>query len=1062
MKRRFLFPLLLLAALGLVGSASAEVTITELAAVNLDGPEDKDEDFSPWIEVYNDSEEETNLKGWYLTNDPENPTKWEIPNLKVPASGYSLIYMSGKDYGSLFSLEVHASFKLSTGTDYLALVQADGQTIAQAYEDIPKQRAGFSYGLDENGEYTFFQIETPLAANRTPVAGFVSDTKFSVDRGFYDEPIQVEITTDTPDAIIYYSTNGREPSKGSLFSGPIEHIYEGPITIDQTTVLRAAAFKKGLGQSNVDTQTYLFTSDVAEQPDMDMSYVSDWASQMDAALKAVPTISIAIDDDEHLIKRGQGQTRFEGTTLNDYESKVSVEWLNSDGAEGFQTDAGVSRFGGYYTDHGKYSYRFQFRKEYGTAKLKYPVFRNHENGRAPAEEFDSLNLRSGSHDMQARGAYMSNRFVDDSMLEMGGIAPHGRFVHVYINGSYNGQYHLRERWNAAMLSSYFGGDESDYDAINRNDNFQQDAKAFDGNQDYWKEVEQLAREPSPWEALQGHVDIKDFYEFMMVWSSGNSESEMQAVGSKALGVPFTFYMKDADGWLIKSSHRGGRGRFTTRGPGAFNTELLAERHPDHQMFLADLVHKHFTNGGAMTPEQTIPRLQRRVDEIETSFIAESARWRKYKPHAWYKYQQDIMDRHFSTLADNMLDMFKGINVYPDDIQAPKPNRRGGRIEPGFAFKMAAGSLFSPERGEFWYTLDGSDPRLPGGVRSDTAIQYDREGPGLELNETVTVKARTFKSSLFSNGIWSPLMETTFHIGKKPEAGDLVISEIHYRPASPNDEEIAAGFTKRSVFEFIELYNRTDTVVSLLDIALTNGVRFEFADAEVMDLAPGKAAVVVANREAFEHRYGTGLPVAGEFAGFKLSDSGERLRLSLLDGQVLQDMRYNDKEPWPEEPDGTGPSLTLKDPRVMDGYSPADWYASETAGGSPGTLESSDPDDVDQDGDGLTALIEEALGSSDTDAASGPANMAIEHRAFEIDGNTDSYWAFETTSNAVAETFVYEMEVSPDLKVWESSNATFEQVSSPQAPAERLTWRSKAPIQELDGTVLFVRLRVTRQ
>ena len=63
MKRQSLFPLLLILALGLVVSSSAEVTITELTAINLTGPEDKDEDLSSWIEVYNDSEEETNLKG---------------------------------------------------------------------------------------------------------------------------------------------------------------------------------------------------------------------------------------------------------------------------------------------------------------------------------------------------------------------------------------------------------------------------------------------------------------------------------------------------------------------------------------------------------------------------------------------------------------------------------------------------------------------------------------------------------------------------------------------------------------------------------------------------------------------------------------------------------------------------------------------------------------------------------------------------------------------------------------------------------------------------------------
>ncbi len=1070
MKRLSLHPVILIAAvvLGPIASSPADLTITELTAINLDGPEDKDGDLSAWIEVHNTSDEDTDLEGWYLTNDPDDLIKWKIPRRKVPAKGYALVFVSGKDFGSLFQPEVHASFKFAIDTEYLALVQPDGETIAHAYEDLPNQRSGFSYGIDDAGEQTFFQKATPLSANQDPIAGFVSDTKFTVDRGFYDEPFEVEITTKTPDAIIYYSTSGRDPSKGSLFTGPIDHIYDGPITIDKTTVLRAAAFKDGLGQSNIDTQTYIFTQDVAQQPDMwtAITESDEWGPQMDAALKAIPTISIAIDDDEHLVKRGQGQTRFMGTTVNDYESAISVEWLNGDGSEGFQVDAGVSRFGGYYTDHGKYSYRFQFRKKYGTATLKYPVFRGHENGLAPAEEFDALNLRSGSHDMKQRGAYMSNRFVDDSMLEMGGMAPHGRFVHVYLNGSYNGQYHLRERWNAAMHASYFGGSEEDYDAINRNDNFTSDAKAFDGDQVYWKEVEALARGDSPWEALQGHVDLADYYDFMMVYASGNSESEFQAVGSKPLNVPFTFYMKDADGWLVRNSHNGGRGRFTTAGPGRFNTELRSEKHIDHQMFLADRIHKHFTNGGAMTPEQTIPRLQRRIDEIETAFIAESARWRKYKPDAWLAFQQSVMDKHFASLADNMMKMFKDTDAYPDNIQAPVFNQRGGAIEPGFVLKMSAGSLFNPEKGDFLYTLDGSDPRLPGGDRAEYAIEYDRTGPGLELDHTVTVKARTWRSSLFSNGTWSPLMEATFHIGRKPVAGDLVISEIHYRPAAPSDEEIAAGFDGRGFFEFIELYNKSDSVISLADVAFNRGLYFEFRGTEVTELAPGGLALVVRNRAAFEHRYETGLPIAGEFEGFKLSNSGETIRLSLLDGVVLEELQYNDKDPWPEEPDGMGPSLTLKDPVMMSGSDPAEWKSSAKIGGTPGSLETDDPGNIDPDqdadGDGLTALLEEALGTSDTDPASGPSSIVLGQDVFEIDGKTATHWTFETSSNPVAENFDFHMEVSSDLESWEPADNTFESVDAVPATPKKRIWRSQKAVEAMDGRVLFVRLRVTRQ
>ena len=70
--------------------------------------------------------------------------------------------------------------------------------------------------------------------------------------------------------------------------------------------------------------------------------------------------------------------------------------------------------------------------------------------------------------MNQRGFYMFNRFTDDTMLDMGNLNPHGRFIHLYLNGTYWGQYHLRERWSADMLAQYLGGEKEDYEAINGN------------------------------------------------------------------------------------------------------------------------------------------------------------------------------------------------------------------------------------------------------------------------------------------------------------------------------------------------------------------------------------------------------------------------------------------------------------------------------------------------------------------------------------------------------------------------------------------------------------------
>jgi hypothetical protein len=351
--------------------------------------------------------------------------------------------------------------------------------------------------------------------------------------------------------------------------------------------------------------------------------------------------------------------------------------------------------------------------------------------------------------------------------------------------------------------------------------------------------------------------------------------------------------------------------------------------------------------------------------------------------------------------------------------------------------------------------------MPGGAISEQALVYEKTSPGLQFDGTVTVKARTWRSSLFNNGMWSPLTEATFHIGRRPVPGDLVISEIHYRPGSPSEEETAAGFDARSAFEFIEVYNKSGSTVSLIDVAFTTGFQFAFREAMITELAPGQAVVLVQNRDAFELRYGDGLPVAGSFDSFKLDDSGETLRLSLNDGVVLQELEYDDKGAWPAAADGDGPSLTLIDPDSMDGGDASHWKESAQRDGTPGRLESDAPNTIDQDGDGLPAFLEEALGSSDTDAASGPSNIVLAQELVDIDGTTAPYWTFETSRNPTANGYTFDLEVSTDMVTWESASLHFVEWESAGGSGASVKWRSRNPVQLLEPGSLFLRLRVSQ-
>ncbi len=130
----------------------------------------------------------------------------------------------------------------------------------------------------------YFKPPTPGAGNGSGFEGLVADTKFSVDRGYKDEPISVAITTATPGAKIYWTTNGSEPQIGS------GTLYTTPIAINGTTLLRAAAFLDNHIPSDVDTHSYIYLLQVLQQPAVIASYPTTWQASFPADYGMDPNI----------------------------------------------------------------------------------------------------------------------------------------------------------------------------------------------------------------------------------------------------------------------------------------------------------------------------------------------------------------------------------------------------------------------------------------------------------------------------------------------------------------------------------------------------------------------------------------------------------------------------------------------------------------------------------------------------------------------------------------------------------------------------------------------------
>ena len=94
------------------GFGDVSVQITEVCLRGETLYRDADGDASDWIELYNAGTEGVSLGGWYLSDDPDEPARWRIPDIMLAPGEYRVIFASGKNRTQG---ELHTDFALSAG-----------------------------------------------------------------------------------------------------------------------------------------------------------------------------------------------------------------------------------------------------------------------------------------------------------------------------------------------------------------------------------------------------------------------------------------------------------------------------------------------------------------------------------------------------------------------------------------------------------------------------------------------------------------------------------------------------------------------------------------------------------------------------------------------------------------------------------------------------------------------------------------------------------------------------------------------------------------------------------
>lgn len=931
--------------------------LNEFLASNDSDFADEDGKFSDWIEIYNPNAFAIDLDGYHLTSDPARPTEWTFPEgVSLGGDSYLIVFASGTSRGLS---ELHTNFKISARGGYLALITPDGSTVINEF-NYPSQRTDISYS-----QAGYLSLPTPGEENGTATSGFVADTNFDIDRGFYDTPFTVNITTETPGATIVYTTDGTDPTatNGTTSVAPAS------VSITGTTVLRAAAFKAGLTATNIDTQTYLFTSDIIKQPNMDPDVVNDpaYRGEIDSALKSIRTLSL-VTDPANLFDNSIGILANTGGRGIAWERPVSIEFIDPDNFNAsMQTNAGLRMHGNGSRGNPKNSLRLLFRADYGPKKLNYPLFGED----FVAQKFNTVVLRaqnanswtsSRSLDRQST-TFLQDSFAKDTQGAMGQPNSGSTFVHLFLNGTYWGLYNPTERPDGSFGEDHFGGDDADYDAVSRR--FSVEVQS--GSKVHWDEMiaysDNLLDTREEYETLKReYIDVDNLIDYMLIhqfmqtrdgpddfghnnmrlvrrnnppglWQAYAWDMEYSMIdpmGTRNFSYPFPIY----------SSSRNSNNDITDSIASIYIR--LKDNNPEFQLRYADRAYKHLFNGGALTPQNASFRFETRAQEIENAVIGESARWgdqRRASPYTrdgeWTAERDRINSEFFPVRPGHVISQLRIHGLYPD-VDPPHLSQHGGQVAPGFDLALTA------DRGTIYYTMDGSDPRQ---TWTGNPLGTSYSGP-VDLTRSLTIKARVLDA-----GEWSALTEASFVVGTPASSENLIVSELNYHPP--------AGEEGR---EFIELLNISNNAIELGGASFTEGIDFTFAQSTT--LAAGDRLVIVRDPAAFtpvEHA-----DIIGFFENdTALNNGGERIALVDYLGATIFDFHYRDDHSWSSFPDGGGPSLTLIAPgEATDLSDPASWRSSSFPGGTPGATDSTtfsgDPA-ADDNGNGIFNLVEYAVG-----------------------------------------------------------------------------------------------------
>lgn len=1087
--------------------------ISEFAADNSE-TEDEFAAKPDWIELLNASPNPIDLAGWHLTDSPANLTKWKIPSLTLFPYQYQLIFASGRDRSlSTFSY-LHAPFTLKKESGFLALVKPDG-TIASSYEYGPQDR-NVSFGEKGSDRIRgYMHPPSPGAPNtQDPAPASLSpEVQFSHAGGFITDPVSLILSVPNapPGTTIVYTLNRSEPGPGSP-------VFAAPIPITQITTVRARAYLPGHLPSRITSRSFILMdatlSNYAEtgkvfESNLPLVYVDSFGVNVDGSTGGSrpfrPSFTLVISPAPATGRAtllspaqyaGPSGVHVRGESSAGFDQRsYSLELWDQAGKDldapllGMPPDSDWVLYGPWsekslMRNKLVFDWMLALRGPDGTAVRTRFIELFFNQSRSPQVGFGSYrgiyllmeklkrgddrlpieNLNDKTIDPELiTGGYIIRKDKDDPLKSNWSSARFGIPLQSYDPDRLNSAQlsYVRNYINAfetALNGPTFKDFHSGYQAFIDPDTFI-DAQWM---LEIAKQVDGYVFSTYFHKDRAGRLRAGPLWDFNI--SLGNAD---YATGDRATGWLYDVPNGAGQLWYpklhsdpdYKLAHWD---RYWELRASIFNTDTVMATIDTHMNTLLDGYTGAVSNRAPASIQNPVARHFRKWPRLGSRDWPNPAGETKIK--TWQQeveYLKAWIKPRLEWLDDQSLRSGRTV------LRPPILSHPGGPISAQVELSLQSYSRSDPAvvfpQGEIYYTLDKSDPRLPGGEINSAARKYSAS---FSVQSSLTVNAR-----LHFQKQWSPLASATFLFQAHPaSAANLIVSELMFQPLSPATNERSAGIVAASRFEYLELRNTATHAVDLSGVKLTRGVDFDFTFASPASrlLKAGESAVLVADKRAFRLRY-PHVPtskIAGQFRGH-LETSGELIRLQSADGTLICQFEYNSERPWPSNQAAPGHSLILKNPSPNPNPAePTQWTQSAKPGGTP--AESGLGSDVfsgdplkDSDGDGLSDLFEFASGSDPENPDSNHAPSAF---ITSNDSNASSarYFFFTSRRRASTPGLEFKIQSSSDLSFWADAGPNLTLANSQKNLDGTLTetYRSAAPVAP--NSQAFFRVRIQRQ